>query len=85
MQHELQHESLYGKILRIILTETSSTKELSIALGQKTISGQLKKVLAILLNDKLAEWTKPDIATSSKQKYQITERGTAFLQLLDKK
>ncbi len=85
LQHELQQESLYGKVLRLVHTKTSSTQELSLALGQKTISGQLKKVLTKLLIDKLVEWTEPGTARSSKQQYKITEKGNVFLQLLNKK
>ena len=83
LQHELQHESLYSKVLRLISYKTSSTKELSVALDQKSISGQLKKVLVKLRNDKLVEWTEPDTEQSSKQKYNITEKGNLFLKLID--
>ena len=85
LQHELQHESLYGRVLRLIQAETSSTKELSTALGQKSISGQLEKVVSKLLKNELVEWTEPDTAKSSKQKYQITQKGIVFLQLINKK
>jgi len=43
LQHELQKETLYSKVLRLVLQKTSSTKELSLALGQKSVSGQKKK------------------------------------------
>ena len=82
LQQELQHESLYGKVLRLIKEKTSSTKELSEALGQKSISGQLKKVLSRLQTDQLVEWTEPE-AKSSKQKYRIAQKGIVFLKLLD--
>lgn len=92
MQHELQHElqkeqqqeTLYSKILRLVSQKTSSTKELSVALEQKSISGQLKKVVAKLRKDELVEWTEPDSEQSSNQKYRITERGILFLTLLEK-
>ena len=57
-------------------------KELSETLGQKSISGQLKKVLSKLLKDGLVEWTEQEIAKSSKQQYRITQKGTIFLQLI---
>ena len=86
LQHELQHESeletLYSRVLRLITEKPLSTKELSLALGQKSISGQLKKVLSKLLQDGLVVWTEPDSAKSSKQKYRITAKGAAFLKLL---
>ncbi len=84
LQHELQHESLYSKVLRLVQEKTSATKELSELLGQKSISGQLKKSIAKLLNDGLIEWTIPKKAKSSKQKYKITQKGIIFINLLKK-
>jgi len=83
LQQELQQVTLYSKILRLVESKTASTKELSLALRQKSISGQLKKVLTKLLQDKLVEWTEQGSATSSKQRYQITQKGIAFLKLLN--
>ena len=54
---------------------TLSTKELSVALGQKSESGQLKKTVLEHRKDNLVEWTEPDIGQSSNQKYRITEKG----------
>lgn len=82
LQHELQHGSLYGKVLKLVKERTLSTKELSEALGQKSISWQLKKVLTKLQTDQLVEWTEPE-AKSSRQKYRITQKGKVFLKLLD--
>lgn len=84
LQHELQKETLYSKVLRLVIQKTSSTKELSVALGQKSISGQLKKVVSKLRKDKLVEWTEPDTEQSSNQKYRITEKGNLFLKLLNR-
>lgn len=81
-QHGLQHGSLYGKVLKLVKERTLSTKELSEALGQKSISWQLKKVLTKLQTDQLVEWTEPE-AKSSRQKYRITQKGKVFLKLLD--
>ena len=61
-----------------------STKELSIKLGQKSISGHLKKVIAKLLEDKLIEWTIPDKPKSSRQKYRLTQKGRLFYKLVNK-
>ncbi|HFA48270.1 MAG TPA: hypothetical protein ENJ95_04545 [Bacteroidetes bacterium] len=47
LQHELQHESLYSIILEKLQAKELSTKELSKALQQKSIAGQLKKVIAV--------------------------------------
>jgi hypothetical protein len=81
LQYELQHESLYGKVLQLITDKSLSTNDLSIVLGQKRISGQLKKVFAKLRNDRLIEWSE-QAKRSSKQKYYITDRGKAFIDIL---
>ena len=73
---------MYGKVLRLVQFKTLSTKELSESLGQKSKSGQLKKVLAKLLKDDLVEWTEPE-KTSSKQQYRISQKGKIFLNLLN--
>jgi ATP-dependent DNA helicase RecG len=82
LQNELQHESLYGKVLNVLFLKILSTKEISGKLGQKSISGQLKKVLSKLMKDGLIEWTEQGTAKSSKQKYRITQKGTTFLQVI---
>jgi len=84
LQQELQQESLYSKILYLVQKKTSATKELSESLGQKSISGQLYSVVNKLKEDGLIEWTIPEKAKSSKQKYQITQKGIVFINLLKK-
>lgn len=84
LQQELQQESLYSKILQIVTVKTSATKDIALALKQKSISGQLYQVIDTLREDLLIEWTIPDTPRSSKQQYKITQRGIAFLQLLHK-
>lgn len=86
LRHELEHESMYTQILLIVKEKTSSKKEISIALGQKSISSQLNKISNKLLEDYLIERTIPNKPSSSKQQYKITNRGILFLQILkDKK
>ena len=83
LQQELQQETLYSKLLRLIAARTSSTKELSIALGQKEISGQLYCIANRLKEHGLNEWTIPEKPKSSKQQYRITQKGTLLLTLLN--
>jgi ATP-dependent DNA helicase RecG len=82
LQHELQQETLYSKVLKIIVVIPQSRKEISIELGQKSISGQLNEILKKLQEKKLIEWTIKETPKSSKQKYRITQKGTIFLQLI---
>ncbi len=54
LQQELQQESLYIKILRMMLGgKALSIKEISEKLGQKAISGQLNRVVRKLVDDNL--------------------------------
>lgn len=85
LQHELQHESLATKILKIISSKGINTKGIATILGQKSISGPLKKTLSNLLDKSLIEWTIPEKPKSKNQQYRITNRGIAFLQLLNQK
>ncbi|WP_339661721.1 ATP-binding protein, partial [uncultured Polaribacter sp.] len=85
LRHELEHESMYTQILLIVKEKTSSKKEISTALGQKSISSQLNKINNKLLDDYLIERTIPNKPSSSKQQYKITQRGIVFLQLLKNK
>ena len=83
LEQELQQESLYGKVLRLVQKQTSSTQELSTALGQKSISGQLYTTVNKLKEDGLIEWTVPDKPKSSKQQYKTTPKGNLFVKLLE--
>jgi ATP-dependent DNA helicase RecG len=64
------------------MEKISSTKELSTALSQKEISGQLYNIINKLREDGLIEWTIPEKPKSSKQQYRITQKGITFLKLL---
>jgi DNA-binding PadR family transcriptional regulator len=70
--------------LEIISLLALSRNKLSQKLGQKTISGQLNKVLSKLMDDRLIEYTIPDNPTHPAQKFRLSERGAAFLKLLTK-
>ncbi len=83
LQQELQQESLYGFVLRQLESAPLNTKELSIKMGQKEISGQLRKVIRKLHNDKLIENSIPDNPNHPAQKHQLTQVGRIFLELLN--
>lgn len=85
LQQELQQESLYGKVLGKLLQGALSTQEVSTALEQKSISGQLYTVINKLREDALIEWTIPDKPKSSKQQYKLTKRGLAFYALIKRR
>jgi ATP-dependent DNA helicase RecG len=59
--------------------------ELSSYLGHKTVSGQLKKVVRLLLSEQSIEYTIPDKPKSRLQKYKLTARGTSLLASLSEK
>ncbi len=79
-----QPESLYAALVLRLALNNLSKQGLADVLGHKSISGQLKVVIAKLLDDQLIEWTIPEKPNSSKQKYKLTKRGVAFYTLVKK-
>nr|MBD3623612.1 hypothetical protein [Sunxiuqinia sp.] len=84
LQQEMQQESLFSKVLKILLGEPKSRREISLELGQKSISGQLNEIIKKLKKNDLINWTFKEKPSSSKQKFQITPKGTIFLMLIEK-
>jgi len=54
------------------------------ALGHKTLSGNLRKILPIMRTHQLIEYTIPEKPTSRLQKYRLTEQGRALLSKLNR-
>jgi len=65
-QPELQPESLFNLVLKALNENSLTSKEISEKLGQKEISGQLRKVIKKLHEDGLIEKTIPDKPPESK-------------------
>jgi hypothetical protein len=84
LQQELQQESLYSIVLYKLLTSAKSRKEISVELGQKSISGQLNEIIAKLYENNLIARTIPEKPNSPKQKYKLTDRGRAFCSLINR-
>ena len=59
-----------------------SKTELSSSLGQKKISGQLNKVIRLLVNDGRVAYTIPDKPRSRLQQYRLTDKGRASVERL---
>ena len=53
--------------------------EISLALGQREVSGSLNKTIRQLLALKQIEMTRPDSPNSRLQKYRLTDYGRALL------
>ncbi|WP_102408189.1 RNA-binding domain-containing protein [Parabacteroides bouchesdurhonensis] len=85
IRQELLKSTLYSEVLRCLVHNTLSRQSISIALGQKKVSGQLNKIVQKLITDCLIERTIPDKPNHPAQKFQLTERGRMFLGLLDNK
>ena len=75
---ESRPESLEMRVLGALRGRPCSKTELSAALGHKTISGQLNKVIRLLLAEQHIAYTVPDRPRSRLQKYRLTEKGAAF-------
>ena len=78
-QPESRPESLEVRVLRLLTASPLSKAELSADLGQKEISGQLNKVIRVLLGDQTIEYTIPDKPNSRMQRYRLTAKGKAIL------
>jgi len=78
LRQETEQETLFLRILSILLTSPKSRKDISLKLGQKSISGGLNKILTKLRNLNLIERTIKDNPNSPKQKLKLTKRGLAF-------
>ena len=79
LQPELQPRDLRSKILHLLASGPMQKSELSKKLGQKSISGQLNKVVQSLLADQMVEYTLPDKPNSRLQKYRLTDKGKTEL------
>lgn len=81
---EFETPTMYSKILKIIIDNPLSRKEISLLLGQKQISVGLNRALSKLLEDNLVEYTIKDTTNHPDQKIRISKRGIMFLDLLKK-
>lgn len=79
VQPELRRGELKPRVLNLLIHGPMSRSELSQQLGQKEVSGQLKKVFRDLLADGMIEYTLPEKRRSPRQQYRLTEKGTAEL------
>ena len=66
-------------MIRFLADGPMSKAELAGNLGHKTVSGQLNKVIRLLVEDGTIEFTTPDKPHSRLQKYRLTARGRAVL------
>lgn len=78
-RQESQPESLNVRVLGLLEGTPMAKAELASGLGQKEVSGQLNKVVRLLLNDRVIEYTIPAKPQSRLQKYRLTEEGRAVL------
>ena len=78
-QPESQPRDLRSRVLRLLTNGPMQKSELSKKLGQKSVSGQLNKVVQSLLADQIIAYTLPDKPNSRLQKYQLTDKGRTEL------
>ena len=79
---ELAEQTMYSLILEKLTVEPMSRQDLVVAFHLKKVSGYLNRTLTKLLAQKLIEHTIPDKPNHPAQKFQLTERGKMFLELL---
>jgi ATP-dependent DNA helicase RecG len=63
------------RVLALLRHEALAKSAFSSGLGQKTVSGQLNKVIRILLEGGYIEYTIPEKPNSRLQKYRLTTSG----------
>ena len=79
---ELAEQTMYSLILEKLTVEPMSRQDLVVAFNLKKVSGYLNRTLTKLLAQKLIAHTIPDTPNHPAQKFQLTERGKMFLELL---
>ena len=72
---ESQPESLAARVLRQLANGPMSKADLSRNLGQKSVSGQLNKVIHNLLAHEIIKYTIPEKPQSPQQKYYLSDAG----------
>ena len=76
---ESRPESLDRRVLALLQPQDLGKAEISVHLGQKEVSGQLNKVIRVLMGQGLIEYTLPDKPNSRLQKYRLTPEGEKAL------
>ena len=79
VQPESLPRTLESRVINLLADVPMSRSELSKQLGQKEVSGQLKKVFRDLLADGMIEYTLPEKRRSPRQQYRLTEKGRIAL------
>lgn len=78
----VQPESLRLRVLAMLADGPLSKAQISSRLGHKEISGQLNKVMRLLLAEDNIEYTLPNKPSSRLQKYRLTAKGHSLLPVL---
>ena len=68
------------RVLSLLSNGPMAKSALSTGLGQKEVSGQLNKVIRLLLANKTIEYTIPEKPNSRLQKYRLTVKGKELLE-----
>ena len=79
---ESRPESIAMRVLFLLKNGPMAKTALSAELGQKEISGQLNKVIRLLVADKTIEYTIPKKPSSRLQQYRLSPKGKAMLDKL---
>ncbi len=81
---ESRPESLEAKVMTLLVSGPLSKAELATGLGHKEISGQLNKIIRLLMAELNVEQTIADKPNSRLQKYRLTAKGATILAALRK-
>lgn len=67
------------KILKLLHTGPLSKKELATQLGQSSVTGQLNRIIKLLLEERFIDRTIPKKPQSRLQQYKITKKGNKLI------
>jgi ATP-dependent DNA helicase RecG len=81
-QPELKLEQ---RVMAFLKSQALGKKQISEALGQINISGQLNKVIRLLLDGEYIEPTIPEKPQSRLQKYRLTTSGKMLVDIIKSK
>jgi len=76
---ESRPESLDRRVLALLQSQDLGKAEIFVHLGQREVSGQLNKVIRVLMGQGLFEYMLLDKPNSRLQKYRLTPEGEKVL------
>lgn len=78
LEKALTENIFYNNIVKYLMTEPLSRKEISFMFGKETASGHLNRIISKLFTDELIDHTIKNNPNHPAQKFKITEKGITY-------